>query len=249
CVAVRNIEVAIGCKGDVGGEIEGIVTGSGNPFVTELHEDLTLRIHFVNHMTRGIDSPNVVFGVYANGVRAAGVASRGSIDCRIERVACNAVRHSDRDDFALAEHAIAPRTYELPVAFEFHDWVGAAMQHENVTSCVDRHAGHLNEIPRTSRRSSGVQDLNRPFRHFPVAHRCSIRPEFWGCGRLGESNERKTKSKQDYTGRLHSRMEFISTHVLYTRRPLVIVPYNPKRQRGESVWWSRDLAIFALNSF
>ena len=57
---------------------------------------------------------------------------------------------------------------ELPVAFEFHDRVGAAMQHEDVALGVNRHAGHLNEIPRTARRPGRVQDLGRPFRHLKL---------------------------------------------------------------------------------
>ena len=186
-VAVRNIEVAVRGERHVRGQVEGIMAGSGHPFVAELHEDLALRIHFVDHVTGSVDNPDVVLRVHTNGVRAAGIASRRPINSRVKRVAGHPVSRSDRADLALAEHAVAPGTHELPVAFEFHDRVGAAMQHEDMALGINRHAGDLNEIPRTTRRPCRVQDLGRPFRHLSVAHRGGIGAEFGRPGRLPES--------------------------------------------------------------
>ena len=84
------------------------MASSGHPFLTELHKDLALRIHFIDHVTWSVDSPNVVLRVHANGVRATGIASCRSINGRVKGAAGNTVSRSDRANLALAEHTITP---------------------------------------------------------------------------------------------------------------------------------------------
>ena len=89
----------------------------------------------------------------AHGVGAAGRTAGRTVDSRVARLVVGPRGLGNAADFSLAEESITPRANEGSPALEFHDWVRASMQDQDAASWRDGDRCHLDEIPRTDRRT------------------------------------------------------------------------------------------------
>ena len=82
-VPVGHIDIAIRREGHIRRQVEVVWTYAGDSFTPKLHDCLPLGIHFVDHVTGGVDRPDVALRIHTHRVRAAGSASSRPIDGRV----------------------------------------------------------------------------------------------------------------------------------------------------------------------
>src|SRR3989442_12080854 len=111
----------------------------------------------------------------------------------------------NRGNLPLAEHAVAPRADERPVALEFQDRMGPAMKHEHGASRRHGHARRLDEVPRLSE-TGGTGRLKGPLDQFVRQRGCMTGPPGRRLSATRMLRHRKTQKAN------HERAEATESH-------------------------------------